>query len=161
MGAAYPYTTTAGGEEVEVSPSNLLQKIPNTVVLDWQYDWAYANTLANIDTADVEGLAISNYSTDDWYKLHWSKPVDFTSLGHKLTLNSAQTMIDLYISAGGDIGGQYPAGYLPDGEDYEHRLRLKAFPGPPDKTGPQRDNTGMNGGYWCAVLKIFQPALPK
>ena len=159
MGDAYPYTTTEGGDEVEMSQSNLLQIIPNDKILNWNYDNQFANAYANIYDASSSGVDLNNYTSNSFYKVNWEKAVDYTSLGHKLNLNSSQSMIDVYISAGGDIGGQYHAGYLPLGEDYEHRLRLMNFPGPPEKLGPQRDNTGMNGGFWCVTLKIFRPAI--
>jgi len=161
MSTSYPYTTTENGEEVEVAQSNLLQSIPNPIVYSSQHDLATANAMANVYDASMAGLDLDSYVTSVGYKINWSKPVDYTSLGHKLTLNSGQTMVDLYITAGGDIGNKMPPDY--GGVRYEHRLRLINYPCPPGgdyHVGPKRDTTGSSGGGWQVVLKIYQPSQP-
>ena len=158
--AAATYATTDGGDEIEISPSNLLQTIPNTQVLNQIRDNTNINASANCNlTGRATGAAypvdLDNFISNYFYKVNWRKAVDFTSLGHKLTLNSAQSMIDLYFTANGDIGNTYT-----DGTVYENRLKLMNAPCPDAKIGPSYATAGVSGGGWTVVLKIYQPSFP-
>jgi len=158
--AAAPYTTTVGGDEVEMSPSNLLLNIPNPQALNQIRDNTNINASANCNlTGRATGAAypvdLDNFISNYFYPVHYSRPVDFTSLGHKLAMNSGQTMVDLYFTAGGDVGNTYT-----DGTVYENKLKLMNAPCPDAKIGPSYATGGVSGGGWTVVLKIFQPALP-
>ena len=158
--AAAPYATTDGGHEIEISPSNILQTITNTQVLNQIRDNTNVNASANCNLngrpSELPSVVdLDNFISNYFYKVNWKRAVDFTSLGHKLTLNSAQSMIDVYITANGDVGNTYT-----DGTVYENKLKLMNAPCPDAKIGPSYATGGVSGGGWTVVLKIFQPSFP-
>ena len=140
--AASPYGLNADTNEVEVSTSNLLALIPNTMFLNYAFD---------------TDIPAAGYLSRNFYKVDWKQDVNFTSLGNKLTLSSAMSIFDLYISSNYDVDTPYSSGYAGTTPANNYKVPLLNRPTQAGTTGPTALNSSSVGGGFTIVLKIYQP----
>ena len=85
------YTTKHNLDFIETANSNLLQSVPNTEFLNWERD-------AAVRRGDISEIDQTFYC----YSVRFHQEVNLQSMGTILPMTSAQTTIDLYITAGAD-----------------------------------------------------------
>ena len=76
---------------IQTANSNMLQSIPNTEFLNWERDVQLSR-----------GFLTSLYQSFYCYSVRFHQEVNLQSMGTILPMTSAQTTIDLYITAGAD-----------------------------------------------------------
>ena len=139
-GAVSPYGLNPNNPKdpnIETATSNLLATIPNPMSLNFGYA-AWRNTQATS----------ANYNTGHCYKIIWENDAELTTCGVRVPLTSAQTMVDIYITANYDFP-QMNVG----GTAMETKLKLVQFF---DEQPLQQ--CGQVGGGWDLTIVFYQLA---
>ena len=119
---------------IEVSTSNLLAIIPNTMALNYEYQ---------ADQPDPE-----TFNTGSSYKLIYENPAEITTCGIRIPVSSAQSVIDVFITASYD----YPQ-MNTEGDALDTRLQLVSYFDRQPLVAQ-----GMVGGSWLVSLIFYQLA---
>ena len=136
-GAVSPYGSNPNDPadpNIETATSNLLATIPNPMSLRF----AYA----------AQQPPAADYNTGKCYKIIWENEAELTTCGIRVPLTSAQTMIDIYITANYD----YPQMNV-GGTAMETRLKLVQF-----FDAQPLASTGQVGGGWDCTIVFYQLA---
>jgi len=137
--ASQPYGPDVGTDWIETEKSNILQVIPNTFNLNWEYD-------AAVESGDLTTAYASYY----FYSVQFQQPVNLRTTGNQIPTTAAQTKMDLYVTANYD----YPQRNT-TGSNFEPKLLTANTYD--NLNGPQTTE-GVAGGGWDIMLVFYQLA---
>jgi len=136
--ASQPYSSTST-DWIDTEKSNILQIIPNTANLNWEYD-------AVVENGDLT-IASASY----WfYAVRFHQPVNLRTTGNQIPTSVAQTKIDLYVTANYDFPQRSSIGNV-----FEPKLLTANTYD--TLAGPQTTE-GVAGGGWDICLVFYQLA---